>query len=103
MGLFSKKGCFTNYSAPAPNPDPSRWQFVDCKQFDGAYVLAVKYLDCSNFEGVKVMVFKGRYIARTVLDPHFSREATSPIARFPPTEEGINMAINLAKSISQSG
>lgn len=102
MGLSPFKSCSSGYTsnAPAPNPDPSRWRLLDVKQFANAHVLTVKYLDATNFEGVKVMVFRGKYAPRTKLDPHFSVEADSPIARFRPDAEGIEMAINLAATVT---
>lgn len=101
MGLSIFKSCSTNYTsgAPAPNPDPKRWQILRKKQFKHGYVLTVRYLDCTNFEGVKVMVFRGQYEPRTHLDPHFSEAPDSPIARFRPDADGVAMAEALAKSL----
>ena len=101
MGLSLFGRCTTGYtpSAPAPNPDPKRWQLLDVKRFDNAHVLTVRYLDCTNFEGIKVMVFRGKYAPRTTLDPHFSDKPDSPIARFRPDTEGLAMAVALARSL----
>jgi hypothetical protein len=98
-----KKACMTNYSynSPAPNPDPKRWKLLDTWFYNNAYVLKVKYLDATNFEGVKIMVYKGKfpgYKNITSLDPHFTDDDLSPIARFRPDKEGIAMANNLAKN-----
>jgi hypothetical protein len=103
LSLFNRS-CRSGYtpSAPAPNPDPRRWQLLDVKQFDHAHVLTVRYLDCTNFEGIKVMVFRGRYAPREAMDPHFSDEADSPIARFRPDADGVAMAVALAKSLKGS-
>lgn len=100
MSLF-KSSCSTNYTprAAAPNPDPKRWQLLDVKDFAHAHVLTVRYLDATNFEGIKVMVFRGKYAPRKTLDPHFSSEPGSPVARFRPDEEGVAMAVALAKRI----
>ena len=101
MGMF-KKTCSTGYtpSAPAPNPDPSRWQLLHAYAYPHGYVLIVRYLDATNFEGVKVMVYRGKQKGVTLrLDPHFSEADDSPIARFRPDEEGIEMAKKLAASL----
>lgn len=102
MGMF-KKNCTTapvTVSAPAPNPDPTRWRLLDCHDFIGAHVLIVQYLDCTNYEGRKVMVYVGPYRKRRHLDPHFTFAPDSPIARFRPDDEGIAMADALAKYLA---
>jgi hypothetical protein len=99
MGCSPFKSCYTNSTAPAPNPNPSRWELIDVYQSARAYVLVVRYLDCTNFEGLKVMVFRGKYRPRRHLDPHFSEADGSPIARFRPDEEGREMAMEFAASL----
>jgi hypothetical protein len=94
MGISIFNRCRTNPSAPAPNPDPSRYAVVATEQH-GRYLLAmVRYLDATNFEGVKVMVYRDRTAASLVgpLDPHFAENGQGPIARFPPTVDGLAMA-----------
>lgn len=102
MGLNTFRRCSANPAsvvAVPPNPSPSRWELIEKIQFAHAYVLKVRYLDCTNFEGVKVMVYKGNYKRRETLDPHFSKDGNSPIARFRPDAEGWSLAIGLAKSL----
>lgn len=92
------KTCWTNTIAKAP--DPSRWKLLERAVCPNAFVLKVKYLDCTNFEGIKVLVFKGGLKCFTgKLDPHFSNDSDSPIARFKPTDEGWQLAIELAKNL----
>lgn len=68
--------------------------------YDNAYVLMVRYVDCTNFEGVKVMVYLGKQgVLPRLLDPHFSKEAGSPIARFRPDAIGLKLALTLAESL----
>ena len=101
MGLPKPlSGCFTNYEASAPNPNPGRWELLDKVVFKDSYALKVRYLDVTNFEGVKVMVFRGRYEQRSYLDPHFEDKITAPIARFRPDDEGWEFAIEMARSLS---
>ena len=99
MGLPGpfRKSCYTN--AAAKNPDPSRWALIALQRFNGGYAMRAKYAGCTNFEGEKVMVFRGDYQHRAYLDPHFSQTGQSPVARFPPTEDGWAMAIELASRL----
>lgn len=95
MGVGPFKNCSTNYTpnAPAPNPNPERWEILQLWQGAHAHVLRVRYLDCTNFEGIKIMVFRGQFNAfRRHLDPHFSEIPNSPIARFRPDENGWHLA-----------
>jgi hypothetical protein len=98
------KSCNTHYTfkpapAPAPNPDPTRWNLIQVIEFKNAHILLVEYLDYTNFEGVKCMVYKGHYHRRKSLDPHFTDDDNSPIARFKPDEEGVKLATYLAESL----
>src|SRR4051812_2579696 len=99
MGLkLFGNNCKTNYTtnAPAPNPDPKRWELQQIHSYRHGYGLVVKYLDATNFEGVKVMVYRGSYVYTAPLDPHFTDSPDSPIARFRPDAEGQRMAPDLA-------
>lgn len=105
VNLFAK--CSTNYAPPdtrtaPPNPDPKRWELLDYYLLPRAYVLVVRYLDCTNFEGVKVMVYRGEFPGTRRLqrlDPHFTPDEGSPVARFRPDEAGIAMAVDLASRL----
>jgi len=108
IGLFSASDDFTPSYTP-PNPDPKRWQLLDIIRYNttaaAAFAIKVKYLDCTNYEGVKVMVYEGKDFNaeeayKNGLDPHFSKEHISPVARFEPTERGWKMAKDLAYMIS---
>jgi len=71
-----------------------------------AYVLVVKYFDATNFEGVKVMVYSGKFPGIDKLrwlDPHFTPNEMSPIARFRPDVAGVTMANALAEGLSKKG
>lgn len=89
--------CSTNANAKAP--DPSRWALIHREQYAHGYVLMVKYFGCDTFEGRKIMVYRGQYKLRTVLDPHFADSDDSPIARFKPDEEGWDAAVALVQSL----
>jgi hypothetical protein len=104
LGLGIFKNCSSGYTipaAPAPNPDPSRFRVLKIWNYNHGYVLKVEYLDATNFEGVKIMVYKGKCpsgLNFMKLDPHFSEDDLSPVARFRPDDEGITMARDLAAS-----
>ncbi len=101
MGISPFKNCSTNYGtpAPAPNPDPSRWTLLERADYPHGSVMRVRYHDCTNFEGEKVMVYRGIKKAMVDLDPHFSENPESPIARFRPDDVGWKMACDLAASL----
>ena len=109
MGLaVGMRRCGTRFtdSAPAPNPDPKRWELVDFRAFARSHVLVVKYLDATNFDGVKVMVYDRPYPGSwnlKHLDPHFDEAGIGPVARFRPDERGIKMACELAEKLSRGG
>lgn len=100
MGIspFSKS-CSTNIDAVSPNPSPDNWELLEMYHGKNGYVLKVKYLGCTNFEGIKILVYRGTYIERIYLDPHFTDVGNSPIARFIPTSEGLQMALDLVKEL----
>ncbi len=97
IGPF-KRSCFTNSAQVAPNPNPGAWALEKKVEYENAYVLLVTYIGCTNFEGKKLMVFRGKYRCRPWLDPHFSEDPDSPIARFRPDDEGWKMANAIAAS-----
>lgn len=108
VGPF-KRSCSSTGLGVAPNPNPSRWKLLDSTIYDNAVVLLVQYLDCTNFEGKKVIVYEGDsatvwkvFLKRgwhPKLDPHFTDKGLSPIARFPPTKRGAELADKLASEL----
>lgn len=87
-----------------PNPNKFRWKILNFYPFPNKWcVVVVRYLDCTNYEGKKVLVYDNRYkfnklVASKILDPHFSNDDYSPIARFVPTGDGIRLAKNFARA-----
>ena len=91
-----------------PNPDPANYEILEdwaCGDICEEYYLVVriKYPDCINYEGEKILVYKDITLEelrnQKLIDPHFSdkKRFTSPIARFVPTQEGWNMAVQLCR------
>ena len=89
------------------NPDPTNFRITSLETFKGVTVLEVTYPDAMNFEGKKILVFKDvpiqELLNAKVLDPHFHDDSLtavkSPIARFKPTPEGLEMARVFAKTL----
>ena len=101
MDLYFGRRCSNNPTeeeAVAPNPSPSRFDIEWVEEYANAHVLSVTYLDCTNFEGRKILVYEGDFVELAKRDPHFAI-GYSPIARFKPTEKGIEMAIGFAKGL----
>lgn len=81
-------------------PDNSQFEILECFELSNGLVLKVRYENCLNcsYEGTKVLVYAGRRTSDVfkwkIIDPHFSdkvpgpREAPSPTARFPASDEG---------------
>lgn len=93
MGLNRhRSSCSSSpYAAPNSNPDPTKFEILEERAVNGYLILLVKYPNCTNYEGKKLMVFKGYKASwhllqdtKGQLDPHFSRERWSPVARFKP-------------------
>jgi len=89
--------------SPLSNPDPSRYDILRSEQVGKFLVVMLRYHGCTNYEGVKVMVYADctlkQLCAQKRIDPHFaeSKKFHSPIARFVPTEDGWEMAVNLCR------
>jgi len=90
-----------------PNPDPRKFVIADHEEIGKFLILFVQYPDCTNFEGYKVLVYSGvtydEIKSRRVLDPHFtdSQSVPSPVARFTPTEAGLEMARTFCKCMEE--
>lgn len=92
------------------SPDPKNYDIQEIERIGHSVVMKVKYPSCKKcaYEGNKIMVFLN-VLERDILkwkeiDPHFRkpqltrlREAPSPAARFPASDEGWKDAIEYAK------
>lgn len=88
-------------SEKLPNPDPSKWSIKRHFSKNGNLAILINYPDCTNYEGNKILVYKNTVkaalVAQRYIDPHFSnnKDFKSPFARFEPTDEGWEAAIDL--------
>lgn len=92
-------------------PDNSKFEITDVFEHAKGVIVTLKYESCENcsYEGTKILVYKGITIMDIlkwkIIDPHFSdktpgaREAPSPIARFPASNEGYDMAKNFLMNL----
>ena len=89
------------------NPNPRNFvikttEYIVNNHFN-ILIALVNYPDCNNYEGDKILVFENvsckKLFKLQTIDPHFCEEGhISPIARFEPTEEGMEMAEVFAKA-----
>lgn len=101
MGLIKITSTARNTSQgsqeiPQGNPNPARFKIVSVESVNNFLIVVIDYPDCNNFEGKKILVYlnvteaKIRKLAE--IDPHFTSNDFSPIARFEPTVLGLKMA-----------
>jgi len=108
MGIapFSRYSCDGGKTIVNVNPNPKLFKILYIDDRFKPYVLAkVHYPTCVNFDGIKLLVFKDINCkdlkSRLTLDPHFSKDDMSPIARFSPTDEGVDLCIEFLKRMSK--
>jgi len=93
----------TNSARLTGNPDPANFNVISTEQRGKWLICVVEYPDCQNYEGRKVLVFHDVDIQELFqqerLDPHFCDTANhiSPVARFEPTERGLQLARKLVR------
>lgn len=88
--------------AAVGNPNPRRFTIERSVQAGQFVVLMVNYPDCRNFEGRKVLVIEGHeptISGRDIIDPHFSESGLKLVARFTPTEQGWQWAVQFAEGV----
>jgi len=99
MPLFGGSKCSSSpYAAPQSNPKPENFKILNEQYLNGYLILIVNYPDCKNYEGKKVLVYNNFKSSVDLLafnngrlDPHFSIGKGSPIARFKPTPEHMEL------------
>lgn len=106
-------GFCTTYDGPVKEwpstPDPEEYEITEIQRCGKHLVLNVKYPSCENceYEGNKILVFLNvtevEVLKWRKIDPHFrnvkptsSKEAPSPAARFPASDQGWSDAIEYA-------
>ena len=92
---FSRGQC----DCPAPtDPNPHRFKILGTFEANGWTIAIVQYPNCTNYDGKKVLLYDKSSKAiedQTKLDPHFLEDQFSPVARFEPTERGLDLAFKI--------
>lgn len=102
---------YASISLPA-TPDAENFEILEAQQVGKYLVVKVQYPNCTKcaYEGVKVMIFEATSIGALRwrrIDPHFRdpknqpslKEAPSPLARFPASPAGWQLAIQCAEKL----
>ena len=106
FGSSDSRDC--GYSPPSEgvrvNSTPDPTNFVIRKKIivNGYPILIVEYPGVLNYEGIKILMYEKNFDLKLIkdrIDPHFYKEGDSPIARFVPNDDGIEMAKTLAKTL----
>jgi hypothetical protein len=89
------------------NPDPKNFEIQYTEYLKPYLIAKIKYPNCTNFKGIKILVFKGitekQLRNRLIIDPHFDKDSKfSPIARFEPTDRGIEMCVYVVNILSKN-
>ena len=94
-------------SIPQGNPDPNNYEILLTSKIGNSLIVKIKYHDCANYEGVKILVYHNvsiqELLGQKLIDPHFSdnKKYIYPIARFLPTDEGLDFARKFCKTLNQ--
>jgi hypothetical protein len=107
---YSREACSASIepvSVPSGNPDPNNYEIMLIEKIGKSLIMKIKYLDCKNYEGVKILVYHNvsikKLMNQKLIDPHFSdnKKYISPMARFVPTDEGLNFARQFCKVLNE--
>jgi hypothetical protein len=91
-------------------PDADKYEVIDAEPVGAHLVMRVRYPNCAKcaYEGVKILVFLNVPVKDALkwkrIDPHFrgdkhtAREAPSPAARFPASDQGWQDAMDYART-----
>jgi len=88
-------------------PRANNYSIIKTFEINNHCVLEIQYKNCTNYEGRKILVFRNIDLIEllkrnnNLIDPHFSDNINyvSPVARFEPTPEGLDMALQFARNI----
>ena len=95
----------TSYKSNPINPNPGLFIINEAINVEEFCIAKVTYPNCTNFEGEKILLFKNMTVeeltSQLEIDPHFSGDSKL-IARFIPTLEGWNMALQLCMASAKT-
>lgn len=102
-----KKTVYVADTKTFPNPRPDNYNILAVYEVGNYLIIKIRYLDCVNYEGVKILLFENctieQLIKQNLIDPHFSDDKSfhSPIARFEPTQKGLELAVKFVKMLNK--
>jgi len=110
MGIYHKISgntlnafSFAPVMKPNKNPNPFNYLIVKMEQYGDYSAIMVCYPNCDNYEGNKIMVWERDKLKNMLdsktLDPHFSNQVDSCIARFVPNDEGWDHALKFMRML----
>lgn len=85
-----------------PNPNPGKFVILATRQRGRFLVAWVRFPGCTTYQGVKLLVYEasaGDFWRRTAVDPHFLGSDQDPVARFPASSAGEDMANAMISSL----
>lgn len=103
MGIgFTMSG--PNETPVLGEPQSHRFQILSVHRSGKAIVVQVQYKDATEYNGVKILVYDSissffDLVKSGKLDPHFLESTYSPIARFEPSQRGLDLAIKMAEGL----
>ena len=95
---------FSSADDPRPgNPDPGHFEITGTISIGDYTIAMITYPDAINYEGRKVLLFRGVTVMQLKrmkeIDPHFT-PVSGLVARFQPTDFGVELAIALVKTLT---
>jgi hypothetical protein len=108
MGTIIGRCSSSPYAEQNANPNPNNYKIIKTWSIGRHLAVHVNYPDTKNFEGDKILVYafintEEELLRQTQarIDPHFSRNGVSPIARFSSCNFGLNMALQFLKFLDE--
>lgn len=102
MSTSSFGDCASPQIVFKPDPNPSNYKILEHYKVNMFLIVLIQYNDVDNYEGKKLLIYENISINDLLLqgkiDPHFCESSSmfSPIARFEPTDRGLEWAYSFA-------
>lgn len=85
----------------SPDPNPENFKIKQIREIGKYLWVLVNYPNCSTFKGDKILIYRNvtrnRIKLYARLDPHFSETGLSPVARFRPDSDGVELSIKFCE------
>jgi hypothetical protein len=94
MGIFrllsDSRG--DDWTPTAPDPNPFKFKVLKQENVGKRSILLVEYEGCTTFGGRKLLLTRRKWTGGSQLDPHLLGDDHIVMARFEPTDEGLEFA-----------